>query len=580
VRIREPIGFFLAACILNVSPVIAQEKVAAADDQEVVAHALGLLRQATQIFEQSKPPEEFQFFAQDGSVWDAATPELAIGAARVDDFELCLRATAELYVEPPRSRTIGVSAITFMQKGNLKRAYDLIERTGVQPQFSGELGVIYGLKAYGELAVAQSVAGDIGGANGTLLRMQERARKQQYSKEIDDARRDIAVAVTTSPAKPGNIGSALQFADSITDASDKGIALIAIALAQFESGDRTAAVSTLERAGHAIDSIREANPELKVDKGSGLIALASAHARTGDVAGAFAIIKRLPRDRMAWVPTPSMGLAAIAYEQARAGDTASALVTLRGVSLDYKLGVLQSVARWQVRNHRNAAALPICEAMSDSLSALNPKELASEGDNHNSPADFLASVAMCFGAAGDSNLRDKAIERGLTKANQTENAIRDRALSSIAEAQAESGDFEAAMKTTRMIAAEAPGKRNIAIASIAEAQAENKQFADSLRTLAAADCPGASDNRHCGHESGDFLKVARTVARLGDDKDATTWASGQASSIVKAAALALVAQGLLDRVDGEDYATMHKRERESDDRQLELESWLPEMHWR
>jgi hypothetical protein len=111
-------------------------------------------------------------------------------------------------------------------------------------------------------------------------------------------------------------------------------------------------------------------------------------------------------------------------------------------------------------------------------------------------------------------------------------------------------------------------------------QAESKQFADSIRTPKTAECPGTSGNRRCGQETGDFLKVARTLARLGDDSDATTWANGQTSPIVKAAALALVAQGLLDRVDGEDYATTHERERESDDRQLALGNWLPAVHWR
>jgi hypothetical protein len=211
-------------------------------------------------------------------------------------------------------------------------------------------------------------------------------------------------------------------------------------------------------------------------------------------------------------------------------------------SEDSKFEALELIAKWQLHKHDNAAALRTCQKILDF-------PVKAEFRKSSKYLEILLSTAEHQNEAGDGQLAEQTIAQVIHEAKALKNAgDQNRLFTDIAEAQAKSGDFEGARKQVEQISSE----RMEVIAFIAKAQAERKQFSGAVETMAIDPANKCSKSNPltpgCGEESLAFKDVLRTLARLGDEKDALEWANGRTSPSDKGRALVAVAQGLLDRV--------------------------------
>ena len=491
--------------------------------QEAVANADSLLNQAAQYLEEANQPTN-----------EYAWSDLAVAAARANDVTLAIRAAGKSHKD---SDSMAKVAAVLMKQGKKNEAYGVIGLlAGGDPPVTPEL------IAYESLIESQVAARDVAGAKETLERMEKLAGPEPDNIYLVDAQKKLEKAQETGNRKMDFV-AALDSAKKIPDAGERGQTLIVIGVLQLESGDGAGAAETLRLGEQALSQSKD-----KSAKNSGLMILAKAEARLGNIKKALEIAKSLPNNdaNLLGLNSGELAVEQIAFEQARAGDAAGAFETVQRLKLEHsRLEILEAIAKWQLRNHDNAAALRTCQKIA---------ELPGKADFRKS-YKFLGALlraAEIENEAGDGQLAQKTITRVMQEAaGFKDGEDRSRLITDIAEAQAKSGDFEGARKELEQLPQSDPLRRMEVGTLIAKAQAENKQFAGAQETMASAavKCSKASSlPLSCGFASDAFPDVLRALARSGNEEGALNWANGRSAPADKAKALVGVAQGLLDRV--------------------------------
>ena len=303
------------------------------------------------------------------------------------------------------------------------------------------------------------------------------------------ALRDLARAQAEaglSRESAATFAEALEAARGIKDAGRRADALKGMAMAQAEAGSFADALRTASAIGHeslraeALSATAVAQAEagdigaaLRTVEGledffiqeAALQGIAAARAKAGDFGAALQIARRLSRG-----DSRHTALGEIAVARAEAGDFVAALQTAKEID----------------DTGRNARARTLVDIATQQARAGNVRDAreTAGGINHLAGAWAFSGIAAAQAESGDFAAALQTAE-GIEDGHTTEALARDTAFGEVAVALAEAGDFHAAFQTMNRIARYyAP--RASAAARIAAAQARAGHEEDSARTLAFA----------------------------------------------------------------------------------------------
>lgn len=296
-----------------------------------------------------------------------AQAEIASVQAQAGDVTGALQTGAVITDNRSRVRALAAVALAQAQAGNLPAAQATFDRAlenaaGIKHYFAKP-------RAIEEIARAQAQAGDIDGAfhtAGTLESGFSRASALEEIGLVQIEKRDIAGALQTA--------AAVAEADSIYDIKVRFLG--AIAAAQAEMGDQTAAAATLQRASRVVADLDrpadsdspEGEPDVlsdkAYDKAQALKELGEAQARLGDRVAARTTLREafLLAPSIFWVDSECLErfLFPLARAQAEAGDIQGALETvaeLRGEEVSREVFALTAIAEAQAQAGDRSAAL-------------------------------------------------------------------------------------------------------------------------------------------------------------------------------------------------------------------------------
>ena len=357
----------------------------------------------------------------------------------------------------------------------------------------------------------------LGDADAGALR-EELSRRRHFSAALKTARRiekveqraEALVAIAKAQAEAGEreraretFSAALETAQGIEEAGGCALAIVAIAKAQAEAGEFSAA---LETAQGIKDAWRRA---------MALVGIAKAQAEAGERERAretfSAALETAQGIEDAW--RRAMALVGIAKAQAEAGEReraretfSAALETARGIKDAWRRAMaLVAIAKAQAEAGDFSAALRTARRIeeawwrAEALVAI-AKAQAEAGERERARETFsaaletakgiedawrramaLVGIAKAQAEAGERERARETFSAALETAQGIEEAWRRvEALGAIAKAQAEAGDFSAALETVRGI--EAAWWRAEALGAIAKAQAEAGLGEGAVRT--------------------------------------------------------------------------------------------------
>jgi RNA polymerase sigma factor (sigma-70 family) len=392
------------------------------------------------------------------------------------------------------------------------------------------------------------------------------------------------------PEDDQGFGEAVRAAAAVEDPARKARALLAIAEAQTDAGEKDAALRTMQEAFQAAGAIPEDRLDHFTDRCWVLSWIGQARAEAGDLEAAektTEAIRPLPGEEAA-PPTPvqprtrstraeliasavtaSRGMVyqAICMAQARAGKLPQAMKTLNRIETQF--------GSWKTE-----PLLAVVDALAKAGDWKEACEAAGRinGESH---YEALGTIARRQAEAGHRDEARKVIEQArqaalaLHLANGLPNDIdRDRALVKIALAQAEMGDLKEALQTAESCSGEELHDQTGRLVSL---QAKEKclvelkvRFGDFK---AAVDVVKTIDEENeYGYSRGDALRlIARAQALAHDAKGALATADAIKHDFRKAAAFTDVGRALAKGGDRAAAAEVLKRA-------LELARVVPE--WR
>lgn len=314
--------------------------------------------------------------------------------------------------------------------------------------------------------------------------------------------------------------------------------------------------------------------------------------RIGDAATALKAAEKLPdRERQ---ETKLMLATGLAYE----GDVSAAL------------RIFESYSDLLVSNPNNAVSefLAIATqrlAAGDKGGAMKMCDFAvgiiNKTEGHFQSVPNLTRIAVIQGKAGDSALAARILTHAMEMVSKSQEwSDKERGYKAVATAQAEFGNFEEAIRISRLLPMESQGSLSLkvllteiaedqvhakqfdaaratislfechpadirdrdkclewkrsavqgVISEIAEEQAQGKQFDQARKIWSSFECSEGNMQGPClqGHEWA-LVRLARTSAGLGEVSNTLAWARQQDPAVVKVNALMGVAEGLLDQVN-------------------------------
>jgi RNA polymerase sigma factor (sigma-70 family) len=270
---------------------------------------------------------------------DGALEAVARAQARAGDVKAAVR-MAEGLKHQPLSRGGALEEIALAQAKAGDRAAaaeSLREALRLQTSTLAREGDRNSARA--RVAVLQARIGDVPGALAGADAL--RTVRDGGAAARDEARRGIAV----EQVRAGDLPGALRTIEGIPDLGTRPYALMSLATAQAEKGDRAAALATLRTARAGADSLQEAGQREACQW-----SVVRAQLEAGDPEPALALVRTRPMsDQVVWV------LLDVGRARLKAGDRAGAVVALRPAwdraaalrdTNEDPMGVITLVPRW------------------------------------------------------------------------------------------------------------------------------------------------------------------------------------------------------------------------------------------
>jgi hypothetical protein len=389
---------------------------------------------------------------------------------------------------------------------------------------------------------------------------EELSRRRHFSAALKTARRiekveqraEALVAIAKAQAEAGEreraretFSAALETAQGIEDAWRRALALVAIAKAQVEAGERERGRETFSAALETAQGIEGA-----WERAEALVAIAKAQAEAGDFSAALETALGIE-----WAGRRAEALGAIAKAQAEAGERereretfSAALETAQGIEDAWRRAMaLVGIAKAQAEAGERERAR---ETFSTALATAQGIEDAEDR------ASVLVAIAKAQAEAGERERARETFSAALETAQGIEEAGGCAlALVAIAKAQAGAGEREGARETFSAALETALGiedakDRAAVLVAIAEAQAAAGEREGARETFSAA-LETARGIEEAGRRVGALVAIAEAQAEAGDFSAALETAQGIKDAWRRAMALVAIAKAQAEAGLGE-----------------------------
>jgi len=314
-----------------------------------------------------------------------------------------------------------------------------------------------GLLTYRTLGAAEGRAGEY--LAHAAPAQSESKREQEIAKEKAKAQEQAKLI----------LDRAAQSANDIQDDAQKAFALMNIATARADAGDRAVATSSFAEAVRVADSIQEQPREFK--KGQTLMFIAKAQAEAGDVAAAIATATSITTRG---TNSKDWALAHIASAQAKAGDVKGAMDTVDLIPDSGRAFALMLVSARQVEARDLNGASKTTELIQASGTTFK--------------TEALATLAIAQAKAGDRAAAQKSIQLALESAKALEDRNPDldtsrkaHALTFVARAHAETGDLTSALEIAETL--KGSYKHDQVMASVALVKLKGGKMREALQIV-------------------------------------------------------------------------------------------------
>lgn len=404
--------------------------------------------------------------------------QMAESWARAGDSATALSVAQTITDAVFRARALGSIALEQAGAGNVEGAKKTLNGAfDAGAQADKESRKFHLAVAQNVIAAAQAQVGDVRGARRTF------ADALQTAEQLDGGFRSNQLLgdFVTYRLRNGDVSTALQAAERISDPSQRSRALSTAGRVQAEMGDEPGAEKTFRAA---IDALEQGGS--RTDHSRDLSALAVAHVEAGNIAAALGVALHRARE-IDGAYERTLILAAIAGGQAEVGDMAAANATLaEAVRATERLGrtnapvALAVIAAIQAQTGDDAGAKKTLATALDAVDQI--ESMFAEGQALSSIEDIQVEYGNIAGAiqvtlrridgvkhldtrveaqsvlasaqaiSGDDAGAKETLAAAEEALNRNDDSLgRDRALQRLAAIYAETGDIEAALQATKAI---------------------------------------------------------------------------------------------------------------------------------
>ena len=364
-------------------------------------------------------------------------------------------------------------AVAQLEMGNidaLLKTARTAKDAGYGRWFFGPAGFLWG-----DLARSQVAAVEIVASFRTAKDM-----SRGWTGDLDHALRQVVAA----QVKLGDITAALTTVDGIDAAGDRVAAYTQIAKAQAKSSDREVARKTFGAAFEATQSMENGFNRVKA-----LRDIVEAHVEVGDVAGARKVAEKIvaentkPRDSDF---IPVWASARVATAQAKSGDRELARETLAAA-----LKTAQSVKDVP---KRDAALMVIVQSQLEVGDLAGARNSSTNFRSDSLLVRALTSIAKAQAKSGDRELARETLAAALKTAQSMKDVPeRDAALMAIVRSQLEVGDVAGARNSSTSLRSESLLVEALTSIAFAEAKSGHQQAARQDFAVALERVQGMED---------------------------------------------------------------------------------------
>lgn len=399
------------------------------------------------------------------------------------------------------------------------------------------------MSALQRLAVVQAKAGDADAYRASIKRIKELAENSNKDEKAEWQNGETLGRIVYTLVRAGDLISARQTADEITDLERRNKALAEIGLVHAKAGELGAALATAD----AIHGSKTFNDTY--NKAGVLVAVAVTRAREGDREESWRTL-----DLITDLPTKMGAYGALARAQATGGDFEGALATIDPIpknssrGLDARAEAMEALAEAQAKAGHLDTALATAERIADRRQ--KEKALIAIGKLQAAKGDLAAATAIADKIEkGDE--RDAVIVeilRAKVRAHDSTAALaavadigysgrKTEALTAIGLTQAEEGDFDAAMSTLGQIDSDhaASAFCNLALIAYPKDPRAAQKALEKAKVGPSSSVDGRVDY------SSYYDLLARTYARMRDWAEAEHYAEMSPSSDGQASAYKFIA---------------------------------------
>ncbi|MEP0779683.1 SMEK domain-containing protein [Microcoleus sp. ZQ-A2] len=397
-------------------------------------------------------------------------PEIAIAQAQAGELTAAWKTTQEIYIPTERAKALAALAIAQAKAGNTQRETALATLAVALETAQQEENEHNRATALQALAEAQIQMGKFGDAFETIGQIvnTDQGKAALLSMSIAQAKEGQKQAARTT------LANALKDQLQINSFLEQAKALVVIATVQAQVGKYEATHKTLTSALETVNGIDDA-----WERAEGLKAIYKLQMETTNLADARETAQRIEN---AHNRTEALRKIAVAQLQAEQKEAAQETLTF---ALEAGQQIFNQIQRTEALAaiaavQASAGDRKIAQAIfSDAL------ETAQQIDESWLRAGELGKIAVAQASAGDRETA-QAIFRDALELARSDSAS-EGAFLAIAEAQAQAGDFDAAMETAQQISHQ--GFYDDALTAIAKAQVQAGEFDAAIEVVRQINYP-------------------------------------------------------------------------------------------